>query len=303
MGNKVKPRDFPLDCYFEGITFAMREKLMRWLDRNTSGRLVFDHKPYVYYDVRPVKRIEIRQYTHAMDGQRLYSGTFTITFRCYDPFGILLRTSHEGICTPEEREATGILPTAMMPLLPGLHDRQFLLYNCGTERAHTIFRLAGDVGDGLEIENRTTGQRCAVVGLRSADLPPGAYLEIRSNAGQVWLVQGAERKLAFHYHDLGYIMLAPCTPVVRDAQITYSAGSKVLTSKGLFDQHMAGQYVYLDGGWRLIHRVEDPDTAYTDQEMVRTDFDTTPILTMNDIRISGDFALTRLEIEYFPRTR
>lgn len=115
VGNRVKQRDFVLDCYFEGITLEMREGLIRWLDRNTKGTLIYDAKPHIYYDVRPVKRIEIKQYSYVENGTRLYSGTFTITFRCYDPFGKLFASSFNGDSSSEMLAATGILPANMMP--------------------------------------------------------------------------------------------------------------------------------------------------------------------------------------------
>ena len=132
---RVKIQDFSLDCYFDGITLEMREGLMRWLDRNTKGTLVYDEKPYVYYDVHPAKRIEIKEYTYRENGALLYSGTFTVTFRCYDPFGKLYVTSYAATCTPQLLAATGILPTSVMPDAPGTSDIGFLVYNCGTERA------------------------------------------------------------------------------------------------------------------------------------------------------------------------
>ena len=46
--------------------------------------------------------------------------------------------------------ATGILPATVMPPAPTADSANFLLYNPGTETAHTIVRLAGSVGeDGL----------------------------------------------------------------------------------------------------------------------------------------------------------
>lgn len=62
--NRVPARDLPLDCYFDGITQDMREGLYRWLHRDTKGPLVYDDRMYAYYDVRPVKRIEIKEYQH-----------------------------------------------------------------------------------------------------------------------------------------------------------------------------------------------------------------------------------------------
>lgn len=114
--------------------------------------------------MRPAKRIEVKEYTHRENGELLYSGTFTITFRCYDPFGKLFTNSFDIACEPELIVATGILPTTMMPPAPQLNDTAFLVYNCGTERSPLRIRLAGDVGDGLSIVNETTGQVCKING-------------------------------------------------------------------------------------------------------------------------------------------
>ena len=124
------------------------------------------------------KRIEISLYDHEdMTGQVCYSGTFTAVFTCYDPFGKMNQISYTGGCDPHTLARTGILPAAIMPPAPTVNSRSFLLYNPGTEAAHTVIRMAGDVGDGLLIRNLTTGQRCSVVNLESGSLLEGAYLE------------------------------------------------------------------------------------------------------------------------------
>lgn len=282
----------------------MREGLMRWLDRNTHGTLIYDNKPHVYYDVRPVKRIEIKQYTHRELGVLLYSGTFTITFRCYDPFGKLFAPFYDGECTPELLATTGILPASMMPALPAPGDTAFLAYNCGTEKAPLMIRLAGDVGDGLTIVNETTGQTCKVVGLTADGTPPGAYIEINSETGQVWFIKGPEQELAFHYHDLGYLHLAPCTPFVRSMRVTYTASSRTITTDGGFLPVMEGQYLFLAGHWMEIRQVKDACTAQLRSMMTSTGMADTPVVTMNKISLRGDsVALSRLEIEYMPRVR
>ncbi len=267
----------------------MRQKLFRWLDRNATGELIFDHKPYVAYHVHPVKPVEIRQYMRRSEYGKTYSGTFTITLRCYEPFGRMLYSSFTGTPDPKALTATGILPTALMPPLPALTDRQFLLYNPGTERAHTRIRLAGDVGeDGLIIENVTTKQKCKIAGLKADEVPPGAYLEIQSETGQVWLVKGEERELASHYHDLGYIMLASCAPFIRTLRISHTEGAKEITSEDGFAPHMAGQYVYLNGRWMKIHRVQDAHTAHLIQAPTVTGFTSAPVVTMNEMVLRGD---------------
>lgn len=59
IGTRVKPRAFALNCFFEDVTTEKLEGIYRWLDRRSSGRLVFDARPHIYYEVHPTKRIQI----------------------------------------------------------------------------------------------------------------------------------------------------------------------------------------------------------------------------------------------------
>lgn len=120
--------------------------------------------------------------------------------------------SDDGSCDARTLARTGLLPAAMTPAPPSVSSTSFLLYNPGTERAHTVFRIAGNVGDGMLIRNLTTGQRCKVVNLTDESLLPGAHLELDSRMGQTRIALGDSRELAFAMHDEGYIELAPCTP-------------------------------------------------------------------------------------------
>lgn len=179
----------------------------------------------------------------------------------------------------------------------------FLLYNPGTEAAHTTIRVAGDVGDGLLIRNLTTGQRCRVVELEPDSLLEGQVLELDSYMGQTRTVLGDSIDLAFPFHEEGYITLAPCTPFVRAMPVSYTAGSSVITSGGGFLPHMVGQFVYLDG-WKSIRQVNDENTVVISERMSESGSTETPVVTMNEIEISGDgLDLTRLEIDYIPRVR
>lgn len=191
-----------------------------------------------------------------------------------------------------------------MPEIPTAETRSFLLYNPGTEVAHTILRIAGDVGDGMLIRNLTTSQRCRVIDLKTESLLEGAVLELDSAKGQTRTVLGDKAELAFPFHDEGYITLAPCTPFVRSLPISYAAGSNEITSIGGFRPHMVGQFVYLEDGWKSIRQVIDDNTAIVSARMSDSGAADTPVVTMNEIEISGDnLALDRLEIDYVPRVR
>ena len=143
--------------------------------------------------------------------------------------------------TEAELSETGLLPSEMMPEAPIRDSSFFLLYNPGTEIAHTVFRIAGDVGDdGLLIRNLTTGQKCKVVNLKDSSLLDGACLELDSEKCQTRISLGDESELAFPFHDEGYITLAPCLPFVRSITVSHAADSNTVTSDGAFAPHMKG---------------------------------------------------------------
>ena len=183
-GNRVSKREFELDCYFEDINQETREKMMRWLDRRTSGWLVFDERPFVRYEVRPTEKVSGKMYCH--EGR--YSGTFTVTFTCYDAFGELTKTALTDASDPEHMsDYCGVIPESDMPEAPGVDSRDFLIYNCGTEIANTVISIGGTCGDdGLTITNAANGTACEIIALP----PSPAYLTLDSKTGAVRLIDG-----------------------------------------------------------------------------------------------------------------
>ena len=104
-------------------------------------------------------------------------------------------------------------------------------------------------------------------------------------------------------HDEGYIELTPCTPFERSIAINHTEDSNVITSEGLFLPHMARQFLYLDG-WKKIRQITDAHSAILSDKAVSSGTTAVPIVTMNEIEISGEnLALTMLEVDYTPRVR
>lgn len=233
----------------------------------------------------------------------MYSGTFTATFTCYDPFGRLQKSELDTAATETELSETGLLPVKMTPVAPTAGSSFFLLYNPGTEVGHTVFRIAGDVEeDGLLIRNLTTGQRCRVVNLKADSLLEGASLELDSEKCQTRITLGDEVQLAFPFHDEGYITLAPYFPFVRTIEVFHAAGSNTVTSDGAFAAHMEGQYLYI-GGWKRIRQVTDTSTVILSAAVESTGTTQTPVVTMNEIEVTGGEELTRFEVECHYRSR
>ena len=211
--------------------------------------------------------------------------------------------SDDGSCDAQTLARTGLLPATITPPPPNVNSTNFLLYNPGTERAHTVIRIAGNVGDGMLIRNLTTGQRCKVVNLTEESLLPGAHLELDSRMGQTRIVLGDSRELAFAMHDEGYIELAPCTPFERSIAISHTENSNIVTSEGLFLPHMTGQFLYLDG-WKKIRQITNAHSAILSEKAASSGTTVAPIVTMNEIEISGEnLALTMFEVDYTRRVR
>ena len=190
-----------------------------------------------------------------------------------------------------------------MPETPDPTSSSFLLYNPGTEIGHTVFRIAGSVGeDGLLIRNLTTGQRCKVINLKESSLLEGAHLELDSERCQTRIVLGDDAELAFPFHDEGYITLAPCLPFVRSVSVGHTEGSNTVTSDGAFESRMKGQYLYLNG-WKCIRQVMDANTAILSASANSTGTTETPIVTMNEIEVTGGEGFTHFEVECHYRSR
>ncbi len=297
--SRYESRVFDLSCYYENLTKRALNDLLNWFDRNTSGALVFDDRPYVTYKVSPYKRVEVRDYKEDRGCGVLHHGEMTIHLKAYDPLGRLNVTEEYKDAILDE---TFLLNDEQQPEPVTLQKNSFLLYNPGTERTPAMIRIAGDVDEQLTITNKTTGQVCVIRGMtRGNTSDAGKALEINAETGRVELV-GAERELAFEMHDCGYICLAPCTPFIRELPISYTSGSATITTSGMFTQEMVGQFIYMDGGWRKMMTLISERQMGIDALATRTGSEAAPVVTMNEIELSGG-ALTELKVTFEPRVR
>ena len=89
---------------------------------------------------------------------------------------------------------------------------------------------------------------------------------------------------------------------MRSLEIGHTQGSNAVTSQGGFLPHMEGQYLYL-GGWLRIQQVTDASNAILSGSAASTGSAQVPVVTMNEIELSGTAQLTKLEVEIFPGVR
>lgn len=291
-GNHTRPREIVLECYYEEITRAEREAIRRWLNKDSYGKLVFDERPWCYYEVRPTKVVTGKEYsgTNACHADRLYSGTFTITFTAYRPYAKMFFITYDD----DDMGASdycGILPRSLMPSSYRLDRDEFALYNPGTQPCDIILELSGTAENGISFRNQTNGTVCKLL-----ELPSSGVLKIDGTTGYI----SVEGEKAFECHDIGYITLEPYGDIQRGIHATASGSTVTLTDRTTTPD-MAKRFMRVGNIWVRINSVvsdTELNVAWTFHDPV-TD-ENAMITTMNDIRISGDYTLTSLNISYTP---
>ena len=298
---RTKARTFSLSCYYNMITYAEREQILKWIDRRTSGELIFDERPYAVYTVRPSKMPDFKDYLQRENDMDYYSGTFTLTLTAYYPYARLTQTTSD-LADDHALDELDLLPSGMMPTYVA-SDTEILVYNPGTEIGHSTISFKGNTGsDNFTITNITNGD---VYTLR-AGLNTGNDTYIAdSRYGRIYKDTGSTRILDLSFHDGSYIRFEP-NRILRDQiAITTTSGSKTITSNGMFSPDYVGAYAWLDSGWRYIASVESADSAKINVNAASTGRSTSKIVTMNYLTISkaANVTVTAMTIECEPEVR
>lgn len=205
-GSAANIRKIKMDCYFEEISIAMREKIRKWLGRTTKGKLIFDELPFVYYNVVVSEVVPGKLY---LDTGETYSGTFSVTFMAADPFGYLTRKSSEGNENDHAEDYCNLITSARMPPEPDVSSRSFDVYNPGTEPCGMQIMIAGTCESPIRFFNSRNKTECVISSLPDNSLT----LDINENdTGMVKVYVGTNSgnyDNGFAYHDHGVIRLEP----------------------------------------------------------------------------------------------
>lgn len=210
--SRVKSKEFSLSCFYDNVTYATRENIIRWLDRRTSGELIFDARPWAKYFVRPTKTIIANDYLQVNNGvEELYSGTFTVVFTAYHPFAELIYSSIDD-CKDDEEARRFTSEINVMPdgiNLPNPKPDSYAVYNMGTETGHSIVRFKGRTGSSpLKIKNSKNGTEFAI--REGAITQTGEWYEANSKTGRMEKrTETGNPMIDFSVHDDGYITFEP----------------------------------------------------------------------------------------------
>lgn len=203
-GNKAKNRTFTLKCYFEEITIKTREDIRHWLHRDTYGQLIFDNMPFVYWNVRPTSLVSGQIYNDT--GK--YSGTFTIQFTAYEPFGYLTRKYNTSGNQDNANDYCDLIAQGSMPAAPTTSSTSFNVYNPGREVCGLHIKLRGTTSVPVRFINGANDTQCVLRGLPASSMT----LDINGDTGNVLVYSGSNVNTGvsgFVYHDHGIVRLEP----------------------------------------------------------------------------------------------
>ena len=237
-GNAVKIRKIELDCYFEEITIATREKIRNWLGRNVFGELIFDDRPFVEYYVRPSDVVSGEIYNDT--GK--YSGTFHVSFEAYNPFGYLTRKYNTGSETDQASDYCGLIDRSLMPDAPTVNSRSFQVYNPGTETCGMTIRIRGTTENPIMFVNHTNETSCIFESLPGNNLT----LDINGDTGYCISYVGTNTSVyesAYAYHDRGIVRLEPCY-TEQNINYTYTSDSGTAKVPLFYHNHKLSREVF-----------------------------------------------------------
>ena len=202
-GSKAKNRTFTIKCMFEEIDIPTRQQIKQWLRRDSSGTLIFDDMPFVYWNVHPGK-IPVGNWY--LDTNESYSGTVTITFNTYEPFGYLTRKSNSASSPDDHAEDyCNIISSDDMPDAPSTSSRDFYIYNPGTEECGMTIEVAGSTSNPVRFYNDRNGTICELESLPTNDV----HLRVDGDTGYVEIRSGAAGANGYAYHEKGVVRLGP----------------------------------------------------------------------------------------------
>lgn len=309
-GTSLQPKTFTLRCYFENndINEGALTRIGSFFKKGKTGRLVFDKRNWVWYNATVVN-IDFSQLTNYMNG------FVNISMKAYYPYG---RTSEDGL--PAETDDnyqsiinnSGLIDRTKLPSKSIVADgssltrsTEFRLYNGGTEAAGVAISIAGDVGEGVTITNRTTGQSCSFTGIsKTVTTNANKYIVCDGINGKTIITNGQTGELAFLYHDSGFIDLAPSYPITRELTVSTTANSKTITSTiDCFDADMVGKFILIGSTWYKIAAVTNSKQVTLETNVsTKATVSHCVVVTMNELVVEpkSTMDLTKLQFDYYP---
>lgn len=309
-GFTLQPKTFTLRCIYqdEKIADGIMTKIYSVFKQGRSGKLVFQKRPWCWY-VATVVSVDTSQMLNYMNG------IVTITMKAYYPFA---RSDMYYIQNNEQENVQDILSnSAYMIGDAWAYDPEIVqddsitsnttvyVINPGTAPAKLAVGIAGDVGSGVSLYNKTTEQDMMFIGITKAiTTNTNKYVVSDGINAKTVLTNGTVSSPGFLYHHYGFIDLAPAYPITRDIEVNAITGSSIIHSDGMFTENMVGQYICLnDNSFKAkIARVEDSSTIYVESNVPDLSNAKASVFTINEIVVApiDEMEITKLNLSFKP---
>ncbi len=286
-GSWYTPKDFTLRCYFEDskIDKGIMAQVYALFRVGKSGKLVFDRRPWCYYYATVTEPVEdaFTNYENGtvvihMQAMYPYARSDIITNTRSEQYHDILMTN-SAVFDKDGMDLAYCFTNLTQP-------KSFTLANPGQERAALGVAIAGNVGDGVIISNSTTGQSMKIVAVsKAATTNINKEVVIDPISGKTILTGAGESKLAFMFHEYGYLELETSYPALRDIYINYRGGFNVEVLN-ILSQNVVGKYIFVKDDWYKISAQPDRHTITLNRSVSASGAERSMIIPMNEMSIT-----------------
>lgn len=298
-----EPKEFTLRCYFEekSIETGILRKVDSLFKVGRTGKLIFSRSPWCYYYATVTEPVE-HNLTNYLNGIVVIHMKAMYPFARSDIYKNERTDKYHDIMMNN----TAVFERDEMVLTKQFtnitQQKSIFIANQGTERAALGIAVAGNVGDGVIIKNTTTGQSCKIVAITKAETSNvNKEVVLDPISGKTMLVGAGEKKLAFKYHEYGFLELEPAYPAIRNVYIN-TTGANAIEVTNILTEDVVGKYIFAAGEWRKITQQPDKHTLVLNSPPEAGHMERTMIIPMNEIIITPitSINITSLRFIYQP---
>lgn len=258
-GENIKEKDFNIKLFIEEVGDDVLARIGHWMRRGAYGKLIFDHAPYKYYNVRVSAPMDVSGiYTKFNLARQMfvYSGVIEVKLTAYTPYAYLLDEVRNAYPNVGDMLNTLNASSAMMAESErpanylASNEGTILAANLGNAIAKPNILLSGVFPAGTVIRNETTGQQMTI---KDDGTEECSYV-ISATTGLTERILDEEQNSRVPADTVkrgSFITLVPAFPA---PEIKYEIADGGLISKQATPD-MVGKHVFINGEWLKITAV------------------------------------------------
>ena len=302
-GATKKPKEIVLRMFFEEskITEGILSQVESFYRVGATGKLVLGRRPWVYYNAT-ITSYDDTQLTNK------FNGMITIRMQCFYPFGRCeFLNLDQNNPYYDDIVANSNMVVNMSDSFPIEYTNltsatQLHVMNPGNETADVALEIAGDVGQGVLIENRTTGQTCKIVAMNASETTRvGKYYVCDSLNGYCYLTNGEDKEMKYLWHDRGFVQISPARTLANNLHGQLITDQPGLIIDKTLSNDVVGKYAVVQNKTYEITELKN-NGIYLRDFVGEGSYDNVRIIDTDDIWITpiATMSIDRLKFVYSP---